>query len=398
MICHSEIYGWFRNSGHPYKVNEVVDSMVPEYPFSTIDGALEMIDDDDLPGPDEGDAADPNLGNTDNALGTPESYDDISFVIGGFGWKSRWMDADGFIVTGSAVQYNLETEAMSAYHNNEQGKKFNCGNCHTTGWRRYTSEEGDDRNLNRQNDLPGIEGTFAFTGIQCESCHGAGSEHIAGPTSENIVRIAEPRTTEDFLADDMAYGKAVACSECHVRESEKDYPTYEGGPGRILASGGLIRHHEQYEEMLGINPDDVEGGPTGPHSSFACITCHDPHTTTKYMAISGDPPGMNVSCTDCHDAAEYEITEGGMAGLDCTTCHMPLLAKSAVKHDAVGSGPATGDIKTHIFRIDLSAENQFTEDGKYAYPWITGDFACNICHNGEDAFAITSPNGMTIHN
>ena len=181
----------------------------------------------------------------------------------------------------------------------------------------------------------------------------------------------------------MAFGKAVACVDCHVRESEKDYPSFEGGVGRILASGGLIRHHEQAEEMWGIDPDDPDGGPTGPHASHDCITCHNPHTTTRYMDVSGDAPGMDTACTECHSAAEYEITSGRMTGLACIDCHMPLLAKSAIAHDAVGTGPATGDIKSHIFRIDLSADAQFTEDGKYAYPRVIGDFACKTCHNGE---------------
>jgi len=53
------------------------------------------------------------------ALGTPAGYADISFVIGGFGWKSRWMDADGFIVapTGGApglVTNDWWTSAASA--------------------------------------------------------------------------------------------------------------------------------------------------------------------------------------------------------------------------------------------------------------------------------------------
>ncbi|MHC4696449.1 MAG: Ig-like domain-containing protein [Planctomycetota bacterium] len=386
----------FLNTGHPYKINEVVDGQMPTYPLSSIEGALEMVDDDDLP-LDDG-TPDPGPG-TDNSLGTPQSYDDVSFVIGGFGWKARFMDLDGFIVTGSDVQYNLETQGMVSYHNNEVDKPFNCGNCHTTGWRAYTSEEGDGRNLNRQNDLPGMAGTFALAGIQCESCHGAGSAHATAPSADNITRNATPRTTEDFLAEDMAFGLPVACSDCHTRHAEKDYPTYEGGVGLILASGGLIRHHEQNDEMLGIDPDDETAGPTGPHASLECISCHNPHTTTRYMDVSGDPPGMDTVCTECHSPDEYEITSGGMTELACIDCHMPLLAKSALAHAAEGTGPVTGDIKTHIFRIDLTQENQFTEDGAFAYPRITTEFACKTCHNGVTAadFTVEFLSTQTIH-
>ena len=101
------------------------------------------------------------------------------------------------------------------------------------------------------------------------------------------------------------------------------------------------------------------------------------------MDVSGDQPGTDTACTECRSAAEYEITSGGMTGLACTDCHMPLLVKSAIAHDAVGTGPATGDIKSHIFRIDLRADAQFTEDGKHAYPRVPGDFACKTCHNGK---------------
>ncbi len=395
--CHPGIYAMFVNSGHPYKLNEIVSDGVPTYPFSTIDGALELISDDDVSPLAVDEAPDPGVG-TDNTLGTPGSYRDISFVIGGYGWKARWIDKDGYIVTGSSVQFNLETEGFASYHDNETDKVYNCGNCHTTGWRRYTSEAGDDRNLNRQNDLPGMEGTFAFGGVHCEACHGAGSDHVAGPNDDNITKIASARTTEQFLAEDMAYGAPAACGDCHTRHAEKDYPTYVGGVGLIQTSGGLIRHHEQHDEMQGINPDDESAGATGPHASLTCITCHNPHTSTRYQAISGDPPGMDTDCTQCHSADEYEIAGGGMAGFDCVTCHMPKLVKSAIAHDAVGTGPSTGDIRTHIFRIDLSAASQVTEDGSFAYPWVTGDFACKTCHNGETEFDIEFPSSMTIHN
>lgn len=71
--------------------------------------------------------------------------------------------------------------------------------------------------------------------------------------------------------------------------------------------------------------------------------------------------------------------------------------KSVVGHAAVGTGLITGDIKSHIFRIDLTADAQFTEGGAFAYPRITGEFACKTCHNDEEAFSLTFPSSMKIH-
>lgn len=396
--CHQDIYDTFLQTGHPYKISKVENGQVPTFPFSDITGALELIDDDDQPLADN--TPDPHAG-TDNSLGTPQSYDDISYIIGGYGWKVRWIDLDGYIVTGSNVQYNLETQATVAYHNNETDKPFNCGNCHTTGWKAYTSQEGDDRNLNRQDDLPGMAGTFAYTGIQCEACHGAGSEHVADPSEDNITRVATPRTTADFLADDMGYGLPVACSECHTRDGEMDYPDYVGGPGLIKAKGGLIRHHEQYDELLGLNPDNPTAGADSDSNKLAhgltCTTCHDPHKTVIYQDEPGVESGIKLACTTCH--ADKEITTGGMQNLECIDCHMPYLAKSALAHDPVGTGPATGDIRSHIFRIDLTQTDQFTADGSYAYPWITATWACKTCHNGVDAFDMSTEalSTFTIH-
>ena len=79
-------------------------------------------------------------------------------------------------------------------------------------------------------------------------------------------------------------------------------------------------------------------------------------------------------------------------------CHMPTMAKSAVGHAPVGTGPALGDIATHVFRINLDVEaEQFTEGGGFSYPQITYAFACRKCHNGVDAFDRPNSGGYTFH-
>ena len=200
----------------------------------------------------------------------------------------------------------------------------------------------------------------------------------------------------------MGYGKAIACRECHTRDGEKLYPAYVPAGNRIKASAGFIQHHEQYDEMVGINPDNVAAGAKGPHANLLCVACHNPHTTTVYMGVSGDPPGMDKACAVCHNPTgiggkEYSLT-GDMAAVGCAECHMPYLVKSAVSYPAVGTGPSEGDIRTHIGQIDLTTTTQFTATGSFAYPWITGQYACNHCHNGVDRFGLSFPDlTTTIH-
>jgi hypothetical protein len=110
------------------------------------------------------------------------------YVIGGYGWKARWLDADGYIITGDTVQWNLATEEFSAYHASDPigTKPYDCGKSHTTCW------TPTDENGLHQYDLPGIHGTFSEGGVTCEACHGPGSELAAAPSASNIIRDNSP--------------------------------------------------------------------------------------------------------------------------------------------------------------------------------------------------------------
>lgn len=406
-VCHTVTYSSFIQTGHPYKITKVIDGQQPVYPFTNLNGVLERVTDED--------------GQTDNSLGTPQSWSDVSYVIGGYHWKARFMDLDGAIVTGSEVQYNFATDGMVAYHDDEVDKPFNCGNCHTTGWR----HQDDALNPARQDDLPFMDGTFAEQGIQCESCHGAGAAHAK--FTGTITTDATPRTLLELTAPDAGYGLAVDCGECHTRDGERDYSTYMSGydnaliaanapdprpnemGGRILASNGLIRHHEQYDEILGIDPDSLDtvrsAGFMATHGN--CGTCHYPHGSSVQ---EGNPlytgePGVDhtgESCLTCHGDYAPSLRAGGMQNLECRDCHMPKMIKNAVSYPPVADGaPTTGDISAHVFRINLDSQvyQQFTDDGKFAYPWVTTDWACNTCHNASFIqFPPDVTDGYIFHN
>ena len=72
------------------------------------------------------------------------------------------------------------------------------------------------------------------------------------------------------------------------------------------------------------------------------------------------------------------------AKLTCIDCHMPRMSKSAVAEKIGTEGePTTGDLASHISKIDLTQSEQFTADGKLAMPHITAEFACLTCHGGD---------------
>jgi len=335
-LCHASIYDNYMKTGHPYQISKV-NGGPPSYPEGLSPG---------VPNPP-----------------SDQTWNDITYVIGGFGWKARYMDSEGYILTGNADrQYNLAngnlgTKPGWSGYDAEKGhrKPYTCGSCHTTGWT-TTGESGP-----HQDDLPGIHGAWAESGIRCEACHGPSAGHVTNPIG------VKPTKDE-------------SCGDCHAR----------GEVNRIDASGGLIMHHEQYEDLL-----------ASPHVMFKCVTCHEPHLSTKYAM--GGYKGDDNTCKICH--ADKEIKMASKTDFDCNTCHMPCVAKSAVSisiETAAGAVPK-GDIRAHIFRIKGDAGwNMFTDDGAYVRLDDAGkahlamEYTCLTCHTSKNK-AWAADNARAIH-
>ena len=274
----------------------------------------------------------------------PEGYawDEISYVIGGYKWKSRYMDLDGYIITqdksaeGGKTQYNMLTGEWVDYNADKENgvKPYDCGRCHTTNW--VANENPEDLTGN-QDMLPGIHGTFDQGGIQCIQCH----------THADIGNIDN---------------SAEACGACHYRTA---------APGAeenvIPASNGFVRHHEQYNEFLA----------SGAHgAALECVSCHDPHYKSEFS--------ITTTCEDCHGeiAADYAMTSMYDYNVECIDCHMPLAAKSGQQ-----TGPNEGDVQSHIFRINTDpTADMFTPEGDFVQLDDNGNaalslrFACQACH------------------
>lgn len=309
--CHEENYRDWKASGHPYKLMKSEQARFRPIP---------------LP------------------LGT--TWDDVSYVIGGYKWKSRYIDTDGYIITvtddedGNPVdggnQYNYLTGEWVSYHAGEENKPYNCGSCHTTNW--VANDNPEDLSGN-QDGLPGMHGTFDSGGVQCEQCHGNGM------------------TME---IDDSA----EACGTCHFRTSPPGSEV-----NSIPASSGFVKHHEQYNEHL-----------AGPHASMKCVSCHNPHKRGEFSIVK--------QCDVCHSDLAESFAANPMAGygVECKDCHMPFATKSANQ-----LGPFEGDLQTHIFYINTDADaNMFTEAGDFVAldengkAAVTLDFACKRCHETAD--------------
>jgi len=351
--CHAD-KNTFWDTGHPFKLNEVVGGEPPEYPVTTVTDPPEGLE-----------------------------WGDVSYVIGGFRYKYLVVDNDGFVVLGPTAQFDFPTSGFSGY-NTDDGhtapdgtpgpwdtdigrEPYDCGSCHTTGY---------DAEIDNRRGLEGLVGDWEFDGIHCEECHGPGADHQQTPPS---AITAEPQTD-------------AVCGRCHTRFADG-----------IAASGGFVRHHAQWDEFSRSRHGEV--------MTTGCITCHDVHRPIfdsdhlagiqALAAADGDdatldllpsPPGIIAECSDCHPS-----TSVSHAGPDtCVTCHMAFTTKSAV-----ATGPNSGDIRSHAWLINSDPEamaftdadgNPVPRDGAVAFsalsaegrPFITLDFACLRCHQDKN--------------
>ncbi len=309
--CHTKIYDTFRTTGHPVKLRTAAEARAAG-----------------LPKPDY------------------VGWDDILFVIGGFRWKVRYVDLEGYIITESADgkvsgrnQFNIETSAWVNYSAGQKKFAYDCGECHTTG---YVP-------IGNQLRKPGLVGTWAFNSIQCEACHGRGALHARSPSKANIRIDRSP----------------ALCGSCHRRGTDM---------GVIPASGGFIEHREQYQEML-----------QSPHKGLTCVTCHDPHRRARQL---------KATCSSCHTrtADAYRGSRHQRAGVSCTGCHTPDIVRNAIV-----KGRWEGDAPTHLVRINADpAASMFSADGRQVVGGaVTLEFACLRCHSDRNkAWAAGSAKGV----
>ena len=357
--CHSSKYSDWIDSGHPYKFSVIENDQAPYYPEVSINFEDSWM---------------AELGDSTH------TWADIAGVIGGYGWKARFVGTDGYIIgtAGSSFPdagkghnqinfYNGVKHGWVNYDASNDHKIYNygCFKCHTTG--------GDTSGT----WLAGVEGLGTFTegGIGCESCHGPGSEHAAAPSTSNIDRVYEFAHLDNSIGGlDYGNGKIMTpdstrndvtflCGTCHNRSYTSP----------INSSGGFIKHHEQWDEFL-----------TTKHfkAGFTCATCHDPH---KRVIWDGD--GITKTCETCHSDKATAINHpSGEGAPTCIDCHMTYAAKSGTTR---GQSGFKGDIRSHLFKIIPDTNSMFSADGSVVRDdetrpaALSPAYTCLGCHNDD---------------
>lgn len=354
-LCHTEKYNFWEDSGHPYKFTVIEDDQPPIYPPEAFNFQAQWMD---------------SLGDGSH------DWSHVAGVIGGYGWKARFVGTDGYIIgtAGSSFpdagmghnQFNFYGGEDHGWVNYDAGVStkiynYGCFKCHTTG---------GDTTGSWLADVPGL-GNFSEGGVGCESCHGPGSDHVGGPTDENIDLVYEfahqdnssgGLTVNGVVQTPNPEGNDInfLCGTCHNRSYTNP----------INSSGGFIKHHEQWDEFTY----------TGHYENdMSCVTCHNPHKRTIW-----DGDGIKMACGTCH-SDKVEVTNHG-ASANCIDCHMPFAAKSGTKR---GQSGFKGDVRSHLMKITPNTESMFSEDGGVVRDddergaSLSPAYSCLGCHNDD---------------
>ncbi len=154
----------------------------------------------------------------------------------------------------------------------------------------------------------------AKANVQCENCHGPGSEHFGNPA--NIGKAWDARV----------------CAQCHDSMGFDGYPypfdsshhktltaALQNNPGLFNSSCAKCHTAEGFYRLAVLkNPNILPDDNLVPHG-VSCVACHDPHNRVNPMQLrlTGD--------ITLESGQVY--TEGGAGGL-CAACHQSRVSGS----------------------------------------------------------------------
>lgn len=294
--------------------------------------------------------------------GKSYGWSDVSYIIGGYGWRGVFVDAKGYVIPGASAAYHVASDQWGPYEKDQAPGtlKLTCPECHATRWLSMEDHEV----TKKQDGLEGAGGNWLEQGVACERCHGPGGRHKPG----SFLNMTINRSS-------------TLCGSCHGHTPLST----------IRALDGLLAPAQQYNEISATKMKIVQ-----------CVDCHDPHRSARFDDPGATDPyeGIVTRCESCHykmiKQQKVAKHQTNASGPDCVTCHMPRAVKSAL-------GDATywnGDLRSHLFRIntDLTAP-ALSADGKSFMPYLTINFACRQCHSdaSDKSDALLQSNASGYH-
>lgn len=195
-------------------------------------------------------------------------------------------DSQHYIEHGLSHYTERKAMGLTPGHENAGGKRYRtldpagtalrCFRCHTTG----PISLGGDGAIH-----------WAEAGVQCESCHGPGGEHVKNPGPLNIVnpRRFTPAALNDFCGD--CHRTAADITDWNLSWSARHEPAF-------------LSQSRCFEK-----------------AEVSCLTCHSSHQT-----VTREAQHYDAKCSACHATPKHRTAT---AGFSCVSCHMPGVPTNA---------------------------------------------------------------------
>ena len=182
-----------------------------------------------------------------------------------------------------------------------------CASCHEEVTKKFASNPHTKMSMMHGN----------ASGVTCENCHGAGSEHVAG--GGDVTKIFNPAKHSTKEVDEK-------CQSCHTNA----HPNFERSPHSKAGVGCISCHsvHGSKEETL-----LKASQPT------LCYQCHADQKAQFNMPIHHRVNEGLVKCTDCHDVHGTFLANNLRSTEDqnqiCTKCHTDKRGPFVFEHAPV---------------------------------------------------------------
>ncbi|MBV1934091.1 MAG: tetratricopeptide repeat protein [Parvibaculaceae bacterium] len=204
-----------------------------------------------------------------------------------------------------------------------------CADCHSTGF---------GKNYDTATDS--YQSTWSEMNVACESCHGAGSGHVAW-AKQYDTEIQNPSPdpyagTPASLSPASPHAVSGMCAACHSRReplsasSRDPHSDFHSDFNLATLRDGLYFADGQILDEVYVYGSFVQSKMH--NKGVTCTNCHEPHSL-KLVAEG------NALCATCHnpngnpdftslprktyDAASHHFHEVGTEGAQCVSCHMP---------------------------------------------------------------------------
>jgi len=271
--------------------------------------------------------------------------------------------------TAHSDAYDRKLEELAAY----------CMPCHTVGYDDTVDNGGWDEN-------PVSE----LTNIQCESCHGPASAHLA-----STDKINDPQISASLNED--------ACAPCHVSSRTSFWTDWEshlhnvgthvGENGSYGGRSGCSRCHggNGYIQYIADGTSPAYDFATEEVVTVNCVTCHDPHDATNHYQLRAGDATM----------PDGDVVTVGGAGLTCQNCHTGRRDATDIEEqlslgDSHG-GPHHGPNTAILHGINIA-----DEVAPAGFVWANSMHAsiegsCANCHMHGEGVQPPATNGFSSH-